>query len=252
MTYTKEFVLSLKNKYSSPIDGDEQLSKFIIYYNTVVGKPASSVIKKKEEKKKPTPNKIKRILNKISKNNYNILIDQLIEELNTNYSEAETVDLIMNKIWSDDSFYVIYLNVCKVIWQIKPSFKKALLNRCQLEFSQTDQKITKIMSTEDEVEKQKLDRVTSGTIKFIGHMFNIGIIKENILVECIRCLLKFNKNEITEKHIEYLDKLFDIVDKEKIKNINFVKCKQFIKELMDCNEKNRMFFILESLLSKMP
>jgi hypothetical protein len=232
-------------------------------------KGGSSSLRQSGANAKPVVN-IKRTLNKISKANYEVLITQLAEEIKTPaYNELEIIDALVNKIWSDDSFYEIYINICKTIMQYKPTFKKSLLNRCQEEFSKTDTRIKEYEQVEtsgkaaiDIQEDQfKIERKLIGTVKFIGYLYNMDLINEKILGDCIYSLLKFDHVTgkfssvgINKKHIECVDQLISVVNKKKLVNKWSKKysemCISFL-ETLDFEDK-RIEFLIAELILKFP
>jgi translation initiation factor 4G len=116
----------------------------------------------------------------------------------------------------------------------KNSFKFSLLNKCQDEFQKKDRyDAWKLEKTEFEVKKADLtndERVTLeedlemrrikikkqmlGNIRFIGELYKKGMLKENILHECIRTLMciELKRRENSELYSE--DMAGDIPDEE--------------------------------------
>lgn len=148
LTYSSEFIFSLKDQYQSKID---DMNEFISMYDDLVNKDNLKPLfsqtykydlfpKKKNYKKFKMKNSnawgptipknniekikktIKIILNKITEKNYNILIETLICEIGK-FNTSDILDIlakeIMNKVIYDSNFHNIYIKLCNRIWSMK-------------------------------------------------------------------------------------------------------------------------------------
>lgn len=148
--YKYEFILSLKPQYTSEI---EELSDFIKHYENLLKEDSVKPIfsqtyqyevfpKKKSYKKlkkslicKPKTDReiikktIKMILNKITENNYTVLIETLVCEIGKfNNADILTilVDEIISKIIFDSSFHDIYIKICQRIATMKNYYENLI------------------------------------------------------------------------------------------------------------------------------
>jgi hypothetical protein len=190
--------------------------------------------------------KIKGLLNKITSDNYKKLIEKLKIQLTdfefNNDMLINISDLILKKIYYDNKFHDLYINISKTIWSIYPPFKKILLNNCQKEFINIDNYINEYNNEIDEEEKDKINRKILGTIEFISHLYICNSISKNIIQQCVLHLVNFED----DKHVESLKKLKEIVGFDKLdKELIFFVNNKIIEKLEDVNISSRIRFMLE-------
>jgi hypothetical protein len=190
--------------------------------------------------------KIKGLLNKITSDNYKKLIEKLKIQLTdlefNNDMLIDISDLILKKIYYDNKFHNLYINISKTIWTIYPPFKKILLNNCQKEFINIDNYINQYNNEIDEEEKDKINRKVLGTIEFISHLYICNSISKNIIQQCVLHLVNFED----DKHVECLKKLKEIVGFEKLdKELVFFVYNKITEKLKDVNISLRIRFMLE-------
>ena len=136
--YSFPFLESFFGSYSQKVTEDKKIplfSKTTKYNNFPVRCQWKS--EKKEDKndewrkeKSMVPTKIQKVsgikglackvLNKITINNFEIQLTELLKVLCENKESMSVViiaNLILEKIWYDKSFYMLYLNLCKKLWE---------------------------------------------------------------------------------------------------------------------------------------
>jgi len=172
--------------------------------------------------------KIRGILNKLTVEKYEALRDEIfaIEILNTTMLNG-LITLIFEKATDEPSFSFLYARLCSELMIKAPtfadvSFRKLLLNTCQIEFekrkgeeikSLTEEEkksMTEAQLEEDEYKRTIIKRKTLGNIVFISELFELKMLSEKIMHECIVRLLK---NSEDERDIECLCNLLKKVGK---------------------------------------
>ena len=205
-----------------------------------------------------TAKKIKGILNKVTAENYERLCGSLMELVTASVTTVgqltEVVRLIFDKALTEPSFGHLYADLCVQVNDSFPSlketpldpatgaplcdpatgaplpardvtFKRILLNKCQVEFEEIDDDSMRAAATaaatataaggagsaaaeEAEAARMRLKARKIGNIKFIGELFKRKMLSEKIIhMNCIHNLLS-NLPERTEEEFEALCKLF--------------------------------------------
>ncbi|XP_074654497.1 eukaryotic translation initiation factor 4 gamma 1-like isoform X3 [Tubulanus polymorphus] len=177
--------------------------------------------------------RVRSILNKLTPQKFQTLVNQMMDlKIDTADRLRGVIDLIFEKAIDEPSFSVPYAHMCQRIQQLKLPVdikpRVILLNRCQKEFekdraSETDmeQSKKKIEEAATEEEKKVLQeelnyayakskRRSIGNIRFIGELFKLNMLTENIMHECIVTLLKSND----EDNLECLCRLLSTIGKE--------------------------------------
>lgn len=200
--------------------------------------------------------KIKGTLNKISNENYQEMINQLQEyEINTLNNLRGFVKILFNKALNESQYINIYVHICETFMKYfiidplddkKYTFRGILLNTCQESFEKYTSKKDKF---DDEEEEIIFKGELFGCIRFIGELYNIGIINNEILKSCIVNLLsKVNTNELFT--IETLCILIEAVGDE-YKKRDGESLKKYlgkINELKNTGIKPRLCFLIEGSL----
>jgi hypothetical protein len=189
------------------------------------------------------------LLNKITTDNYKKLIEKLrkrLKDFEFNNDMLKIIsDLILNKIYYDNKFHELYINISKNIWNIYPPFKKILLNNCQKEFINIDNYIEEYNNEKDEEKKDKIKRKIMGTIEFISHLYVCNFISKNIIQQCVLHLVNFTD----DKHIESLKIVKGVVGFNKLDvDLVFFVNNKIVEKLKDDNINSRIRFMLEGLL----
>ncbi|XP_065655366.1 uncharacterized protein LOC136081661 isoform X3 [Hydra vulgaris] len=186
---------------------------------------------------------IRGILNKLTPQKLISLLDKM-KQLNIDTKEKLeiAIDLIFEKAVSEPVYSVAYANLChRLIDCFKQpmtdtstpngtiTFRRILLNKCQKEFNKdsSDEKLledkSRTFDTEAESKLRKADldkreimnrRRMLGNIRFIGELFKLKMISENIIHDCVIKLLKCEKVESAEDQLECLCKLLATISKD--------------------------------------
>ncbi|CAD5115592.1 DgyrCDS4553 [Dimorphilus gyrociliatus] len=184
---------------------------------------------------------VRSMLNKLTPQNFNSLINKFKElEINSESRMVGVIKLIFQKAIDEPAFSVAYANLCKSLSNILTNtkmqskegkeftFRSGLLNRCQEQFekNRNDDEILEKKRGELELaespEKRKellmaleehetvSKRKYLGNIRFIGELFKLKMLTENIMHGCLFELLKSHD----EEKLECLCKLMKTIGKE--------------------------------------
>ncbi|XP_078338114.1 eukaryotic translation initiation factor 4 gamma 1-like isoform X6 [Crassostrea virginica] len=183
--------------------------------------------------------KVRSILNKLTPQKFQTLVKQVSEmEINTEERLKGVTDLIFEKAISEPGFSVAYASMCRYLAMIKVAsntkqgefvnFRAILLTRCQKEFEkdkdsekEMEERRKVIDKTQDSKEKEELEaelvlsetkarRRSLGNIRFIGELFNLKMLTENIMHDCLFKLLRAKD----EESLECLCRLLSTIGKE--------------------------------------
>ncbi|XP_026111276.1 eukaryotic translation initiation factor 4 gamma 1-like [Carassius auratus] len=216
------------------------------------------------------------ILNKLTPQMFQPLMKQVTElSIDTEERLKGVIDLIFEKAISEPNFSVAYANMCRCLMGLKVptsdkpgvtvNFRKLLLSRCQREFEKDkdDDEIFEKKEMELDAatgeEKQRLKeeledakdkalRRSLGNIKFIGELFKLKMLTEDIMYICIIKLLKNHD----EENLECLCCLLSTIGKD----LDFQKAKPQMDQYFNQMEKiikerktsSRIRFMLQDFL----
>ncbi|KAJ3311351.1 hypothetical protein HDV04_004063 [Boothiomyces sp. JEL0838] len=163
-----------------------------------------------------TLNKLRGLLNKISKENYDKILGKMMDhKISNEILLEEFMKVIYDKAVLEPVFSALYAKLCyDIIFkfpEIEPwmspngqvannIFRKQLLQRCQSEFESETKWIDD--DTIDAEERSKLKRRSIGNIRFVCQLFLNGLLSENIIHRCIVQLLQ--KEVPDEEDVESL------------------------------------------------
>ncbi|XP_062858554.1 eukaryotic translation initiation factor 4 gamma 1-like [Trichomycterus rosablanca] len=220
---------------------------------------------------------VRSILNKLTPQMFEQLMKQITKlPINTEERLHGVVNLIFEKAVSEPHFSSTYANMCHSLMELKVptsdksestwSFHKVLLSRCQQEFEK-DKKDDKLIEQKqkelDEATKEKdrqlfkneLEELrikartrSLGNIKFMGELYKLKMITEQIMHDCIKKLLK---NE-DEESLECLSKLLSTAGKDLDSKKDKLQLDQYFhqmeKIIREKKTSSRIRFMLQDVL----
>ncbi|XP_078696975.1 eukaryotic translation initiation factor 4 gamma 1-like isoform X4 [Branchiostoma floridae x Branchiostoma belcheri] len=190
--------------------------------------------------------KVQGILNKLTPQKFQTLCQQVLDlDISSEERLKGVIDLVFEKAITEPNFSVAYANMCRCLIHLKVpmkdnpkqtvNFRKLLLNRCQREFEKDkddelkkDERMKKIAQAKNEDEKKMMEveleqemtkarRRSLGNIRFIGELFKLKMLTENIMHDCVVKLLKSNDEESLECLCRLLTTIGKDLDFEKAK-----------------------------------
>ncbi|KAF5287745.1 hypothetical protein FQA39_LY15765 [Lamprigera yunnana] len=205
---------------------------------------ASATMTEDEKKTEELYKKVRGVLNKLTPQKFNTLLDQ-IRNFNIDTTERlqGVIDLVFEKAVDEPNFSVAYAALCGqlALMQVPApgsnnkdgqqdfvNFRKLLITRCQLEFEKNSidetERNSKLKEVEECIDPEKKKDLTLdledydrrlrmksvGNIRFIGELFKQNMLTVNIMMRCLRNLLTTKD----EESLECLCKLLTTVGKE--------------------------------------
>ena len=213
---------------------------------------------------------LREMLNKICDDNYNIILNEILK---FDYDEKLLdifKNLLIEKILTEDEYFTLYVNICAQMCKLynkktysneqKMNFKNLLLASIQQEFLNLDETSIKyippIPVTFGEKSKKKfIKKIKYSNINLISEFYNIGLIRKNIIKDCIDELIQKNTNfsisllchliiKISKKLFtdlkESLDQAYTYLDKIEKTPPNFkieIETKFEIMEVLESKDK---------------
>ncbi|XP_053379565.1 eukaryotic translation initiation factor 4 gamma 1-like isoform X2 [Mercenaria mercenaria] len=183
--------------------------------------------------------KTRSILNKLTPQKFQTLVSQMQAlPIDSEKKLKGVINLIFEKAISEPSYCVAYANMCRCLSMFKVqsdskpgemvNFRAVLLTKCQREFEKDNSSealfVTKreeIEKAEDDAQKEKLKKELKyeeskakqrslGNIRFIGELFKLKILTENIMHDCVFKLLRTKDPD----NLECLCQLLTTIGKE--------------------------------------
>ena len=155
---------------------------------------------------------LREMLNKICYDNYDELLNEILK---FDYDEKLLEifkNIIITKILTEKDFFLLYVNICAQMCKLynkktysnepKMNFKNLLLKSIQKEFlnpNETNIAYPLCYSKEniDEISKKKfIKNIKYANIRLISEFYLIGLIKKNIIEDCIEELIQ-NKDDFS-------------------------------------------------------
>ena len=174
---------------------------------------------------------VKSILNKITPEKFDRLMEQLLEVgITTAAALSDTISIVFDKAIWEPGFCGMYADVCLRLSKELPefpgessdgkpmTFRRILLNTCQEEFEGAGQARTELSTITDPAERaaatKRVKLRTMGNIRLIGELFKKKMIAEKILHACVTDLLGAPGSTPPDENIEALTGLMSTVGKD--------------------------------------
>ncbi|KEH17864.1 uncharacterized protein [Medicago truncatula] len=221
-----------QNAYSDERLRDMCLSAIREYYSFQHKVEKKYKIGKVSNAEEAKQRQLRAILNKLTPQNFNRLLEQVkAVNIDNAINLSGVVSQIFEKALMEPIFCEMYANFCShLAYQLpdlsvdneKITFKRLLLNKCQKEFERGEREIeedNKVDEAEGEVElsneereqrRTKARRRMSGNIRFIGELYKKKMLTERIIHECIKKLPGLCQDP-DEKDVEALCKLMSSI-----------------------------------------
>lgn len=171
-----------------------------------------------------TLRQVKGILNKLTPEKFERLLSQLLEVVLNADTVKQTMTLVFENAVAQPTFCAMYADLCLRLSKELPSFPAAegedkpttftriLLNACQDEFEGAEQarEILKenLEPEEREAAERRVKQRMLGTVRLISELYKQAVVKEKIMLVCIRELL--SKTVPPEDNIEAVCEMITI------------------------------------------
>jgi ribosomal protein L7Ae-like RNA K-turn-binding protein len=165
---------------------------------------------------------IKSILNKLTPDNFERLLDQLLLlKYPTKTSIDGLVSQIFDKAISEPTFSELYAELARRLLassdqssglslSVRATIRRYLVIKCQVEFERSIKSVSKENSNNLEYKEKQARHKALGNIQYVGHLYRHGLLTRKIIIESINSLLKQNKDPKPED-VEILCKLVSTV-----------------------------------------
>ncbi|XP_066598673.1 eukaryotic translation initiation factor 4 gamma 3-like isoform X2 [Prorops nasuta] len=244
-------------------------------------------VTEEEAKTEALYKKFRSVLNKLTPQKFNTLIEQVRAlTIDTHERLQGVINLVFEKAVDEPNFSLTYALMCKELGTMgtqngpessedtSVSFKKLIITRCQREFEKNpiddvwrSAKLKEIKESPDPDKKKELQasfeeeerriRVKSvGNIRFIGELYKQGMLTAKIMHQCIQILL----DQSDEDNLECLCKLLTTIGKGlEIKNsLNeemealwrgyFIKMQEIVSQKGQKKISSRIRFMLQDVI----
>uniref|UniRef100_W5UJF7 Eukaryotic translation initiation factor 4 gamma 1 n=1 Tax=Ictalurus punctatus TaxID=7998 RepID=W5UJF7_ICTPU len=221
--------------------------------------------------------RVRGVLNKLTPQMFQPLMKQITEmTIDTEERLKGVIDLVFEKAISEPNFSVAYANMCRCLMGLKVpitdklgvtvNFRKLLLNHCQKEFEKdkdddvtfekkqkeldaaTDEELRQRLKEELEEAKDVARRRSLGNIKFIGELFKLKMLTENIMHDCVVKLLKNHDEESLECLCRLLSTIGKDLDFEKARPRMDQYFNQMGKIIKERKTSSRIRFMLQDVI----
>ncbi|XP_060743869.1 eukaryotic translation initiation factor 4 gamma 1-like isoform X5 [Tachysurus vachellii] len=221
--------------------------------------------------------RVRGVLNKLTPQMFQPLMKQITEmTIDTEERLKGVIDLVFEKAISEPNFSVAYANMCRCLMGLKVptsdkpnvmvNFRKLLLNRCQKEFEKdkdddeifekkqkeldaaTEEDVRQHLKEELEESKDTARRRSLGNIKFIGELFKLKMLTENIMHDCVVKLLKNHDEESLECLCRLLSTIGKDLDFEKARPRMDQYFNQMGKIIKERKTSSRIRFMLQDVI----
>lgn len=211
--------------------------------------------------------KVLALLNELRPENVHLLMQKLeVLIINNSQQLPDVVDLVFEKAVSEPTNSAVYAEVCEALSEVRqrgggedgsPRFRALLLRRCRHEFEinwlagvERDRRLAEVEMCTDPVEREKMlsemDTMLRmkyvGFIRFIGELFKLGMLTQNVMHRYIQGLLKQRDDVSLECLCELLTAVGKRIDgrkREKERGIEKEEEKEAGGERVDGDNRQR-------------
>lgn len=182
-------------------------------------------------------------LNKISENNCDSIIKNIIDLnfYNDNDNLNDTINIIIQKTLLDTLYSNIYAILCKKLISLNKNIKVYVVNGYT-------NSITNIIDNYDDIDKNKLK--LNNTLRFVCELFLLNVIDskeiDNILTVLENKIKNNNVFQLVESICIIFSKIYVILQKDKYYDKHIL----IIKEIQEFDMSKRYLFIIMNLFDK--
>ncbi|KAF6252216.1 eukaryotic initiation factor [Scenedesmus sp. NREL 46B-D3] len=149
---------------------------------------------------------VKGILNKLTPEKFERLLDQLLSVITTADILKHTISLVFENAVAQPTFCAMYADLCLSLSKELPSFppaegddkpvmfRRVLLNTCQDEFegaAAAREELSSISSADERAAaERRVKSRTLGTVRLIAELYRKEVVREAIITVCLRELLE--------------------------------------------------------------
>ena len=238
------------------------------------------------DKKDIITKELRELLNKMTKDNYEEIKIKILEIIkNEVENKNKLLDIIFLKSCQEESFVVIYAQLCKYLNKELPQkiqkktkkenkkykkstiFREKLLEKCKEMIKFEEKKIFEEFNKEniDEEREKKIKNIIIGNALFISELINLKMLSKKASCECIDYLFKkYNEGnnkkikliniEVIIKLIDKLGTLLENENNKKDKHIFQQKLEETFKKLeeikKDENIPERIKYLILNIIKK--
>lgn len=194
----------------------------------------------------------KLLLNKLCKNNYIEISDNLINLIHKNYNKNIFTIFIkefLKKIWFDEMLINEYIYICKIICEndsllkLNNNIKELFITNFLFEFNKRNDYINQIYESTDEDAKFILKRKIYGTLELLGNLYIQSFITNDNLNYFLKSILK---EDMKLYDFESFYKLWCIIDKKNsLTNNDIFYYKNYITNKLENLDNKRLKLLIE-------
>ncbi|EDV23982.1 uncharacterized protein TRIADDRAFT_5699, partial [Trichoplax adhaerens] len=229
-------------------------------------------------------NKVKAILNKLTPQKFDVLVGNFKELTIDNEARLMgAIDLIFEKAIAEPSFNRCYAQLCLLLQDTSiqkgadglsgksknVTLRRLILNKCQAEFSKTksfdsnkaerkEKRLAECNTNEEkrrvqeelDIEEIKARKRSLGNVKFIGELFKLGMLKENIIhQDCLVQLFHNSDEDSLESLCGFMTSVGKLLDRPDIAD----RMDQYFDRLKKLTQKKdricaRMRFMIQDVI----
>uniref|UniRef100_A0A383WGA1 MI domain-containing protein n=1 Tax=Tetradesmus obliquus TaxID=3088 RepID=A0A383WGA1_TETOB len=174
---------------------------------------------------------VKGILNKLTPEKFERLLEQLLSVITTADILRHTITLVFENAVAQPTFCAMYADLCLSLSRELPSFppaegddkpvmfRRVLLNTCQDEFegaAAAREELASISNADERAAAEKrVKSRTLGTVRLIAELYRKEVVREAIIIVCLRELLEARDNGTIppEENIESACEMISVTGK---------------------------------------